>query len=73
MLTKRQAIGLYGSVKDLAAALNRTRAAIYMWRDDRPIPKNAELRLRYELKPESFDANGALVDTSQQASTKRDH
>ena len=62
MLLKEQAIGLFGSVKGLRDALGlRTRSAIYMWKPGEPIPETHELRIRYELKPQAFDANGALL------------
>jgi hypothetical protein len=62
MLLKEQAIGLFGSVKGLRDALGlRTRSAIYMWKPGEPIPETHELRIRYELKPQAFDANGGLL------------
>lgn len=61
MLTKEQAIELFGSVKELQAALGlKTHSAIYMWQDGQPIPDNHALRIRYELRPDAFDANGSL-------------
>lgn len=63
IMTRQQAIDLYnGSVSDLAAALGYTsRHAVYMWPRDRPIPESAYLKLRYQLKPEAFDAAGELI------------
>lgn len=62
MLLKEQAIGLFGSVKELRDALGlRTRSAIYMWKPGEPIPEAHELRIRYELKPQAFDASGGLL------------
>lgn len=62
MITKRQAIDLYGSVKNLQDALGlKSHATVSMWGDDdSPIPAIHELRLRYELKPECFDESGTL-------------
>jgi len=61
MLLKEQAIGLFGSVKGLRDALGlRTRSAIYMWKPGEPIPEAHELRIRYELMPQAFDASGEL-------------
>ena len=63
MITKEQAIGLYGgAIKSLQGALGlKTHSAIYMWRDGRPIPTVHFLRLRYELHPEAFDENGNYI------------
>lgn len=62
MITKEQAISLFGSVKELQAALGlKTHSAIYMWRDGEPIPENHELKIRYQLKPEAFSADGQLL------------
>src|SRR5690606_6913604 len=62
MITKSQAIELYGSVKALQAALGlKTHSAIYMWPDGEPIPENHALRLRYQLKPEAFDEKGNYI------------
>lgn len=59
MLTKSQAVELFGSVERLRVALGlKSRQAIYMWGDDR-IPEAHYLRIRYELKPEAFDESGA--------------
>lgn len=61
MITRQQAIDLYGSAIALAAALGYTsRHAVYMWPKDAAIPNEPYLRLRYELKPECFDADGRL-------------
>lgn len=62
-ITKEQAIRLFGSVKALQTALGLgTHSAIYMWRDGEPIPENHALRIRYELRPEAFDATGNLLE-----------
>lgn len=61
MITKAQAIQLFGSVRALQAALGlKTHSAIYMWKDGEAIPENHYLRIRYELMPESFDTDGNL-------------
>lgn len=61
MLTKEEAIELFGSVKELQAALGlKTHSAIYMWKDGEAIPEAHELRIRYQLKPKAFDAQGNL-------------
>jgi hypothetical protein len=67
MLTKNQAIALFGSVKELQTALGlKTHSSISMWGDN-PIPEVHELRIRYELKPEAFDAAGNLLAPADQA------
>ena len=59
MLTKSQAIELFGSVERLRVALGlKSRQAIYMWNENR-VPEAHYLRIRYELRPEAFDENGA--------------
>lgn len=64
-MNRQQAIDLYnGSVSDLAAALGYTsRHAVYMWPRDRPIPESAYLKLRYQLRPEAFDADGNFISS----------
>jgi hypothetical protein len=58
MLTKSQAIELFGSVERLRVALGlKSRQAIYMWRGE-SIPEAHYLRIRYQLRPEAFDENG---------------
>lgn len=65
MLTKPQAIALFGSAKALQEALGlKSHAAISMWPKDRGIPKVHELKIRFLLKPESFDESGALMPTA---------
>ena len=62
MITRTQAIHLFGSVKLLQQALGlKTHSAIYMWSKDKPIPETHELRIRYELRPDAFDAAGNLI------------
>lgn len=60
MLTKTQAIELFGSVEKLRLALGlKTRQAIYMWGEN--VPTHHALRIRYELMPEAFDEQGNLI------------
>lgn len=62
MLTRTEAVSLYGSAAALADALGyASRHAIYMWPKTGPIPEQPYLRLRYQLKPEAFDADGKLI------------
>lgn len=61
MLTRTQATSIFGSVKALQAALGlKTHSAIYMWPPDSPIPAEHALRIRYELRPDAFDASGQI-------------
>jgi len=53
-ITKEQAIGMYTSVAKLAAALNISRQAVYLWPDGSEIPELYDLKIRYELRPELF-------------------
>lgn len=66
-ITKRQALSLFDSSSDLAAALGRTPGAVSHWPIDGPIPREHALRIRYELRPEAFDGLGRLIitDTAQ--------
>jgi len=61
MLTRQQAIELFGSAVKLAEALGYTsRHAVYMWPKEGPIPNEPFMRIRYQLKPEAFKADGTL-------------
>lgn len=61
MITRQEAIDLFGSAIHLAAALGYTsRHAVYMWPKQGPIPEGPFLKIRYELKPEAFTADGSL-------------
>jgi hypothetical protein len=63
MINRSQAIELFGSAVALAAALGySSRHAVYMWPkgEGEHIPESAYLKIRYQLKPEAFDASGRL-------------
>jgi hypothetical protein len=53
-ITRKQAVAAFGSVSALSKALGISRAAVYLWPENDPIPELQALRLRYELKPEVF-------------------
>jgi transcriptional regulator with XRE-family HTH domain len=53
-ILKKDAIEAYGTQQALADALGISRTAVTMWSNDRPIPKEHQLRLRYELLPDVF-------------------
>lgn len=55
-IQKKQAIAAYGTQQALADALGISRTAVTMWSEDRPIPNEHALRLRYELRPDIFAA-----------------
>jgi hypothetical protein len=60
-MQKQEAIKLFGSIKALQKALGLgTPHAIYMWKDDEPIPERHELKIRFVLKPEAFLPNGKI-------------
>jgi hypothetical protein len=62
MITRQQAINLFGSAVSLADALGyKSRHAIYMWPKDKSIPVAAFLKIRYQIKPEAFNAHGELI------------
>lgn len=61
-INRYQAIALYGSAPKLATALGyNSRHAVYNWPAKGSIPREPYMRLRYELKPEAFDADGKLL------------
>lgn len=61
MLTKEQAIGLFGTRGALQKALGlRSHAAISMWKAGEAIPEAHELRIRYQLMPQAFNEDGTL-------------
>jgi hypothetical protein len=67
MLTKTDAIAIFGSVKALQEALGlKSHATISMWPTDRSIPRVHELEIRYRLRPEAFDAEGNLAVSKSQ-------
>lgn len=55
-ILKEEAIALFGSQAALARALDISPAAVSQYRDGEPIPEKQALRLRYEIKPEAFQA-----------------
>ena len=62
MITRNEAIALYGSAVALAEALGyASRHAVYMWPKDGHIPNEPYMRLRYQLRPEAFNADGTLI------------
>lgn len=61
MISRQQAIDLFGSAIVLADKLGyASRHAIYMWPKHGSIPETAFLKIRYELRPDAFDADGNL-------------
>lgn len=59
-ITRAEAVALYGNLTVLSEALGLTRAAIYFWKKDEPIPEWAYIKLRYVLKPEAFTRQGRI-------------
>jgi DNA-binding transcriptional regulator YdaS (Cro superfamily) len=55
-LTKQQAIELFGTGTALADSLGISKGAVSQWPDDKPIPKEHALNIRFVLKPDSFKA-----------------
>jgi DNA-binding transcriptional regulator YiaG len=56
VITKEQAVSLFGTQSALAEALGITKGAVSQWRDGEPIPEAQALKLRYEIAPEAFKA-----------------
>jgi DNA-binding transcriptional regulator YdaS (Cro superfamily) len=63
-IQKKDAIAAYGTQQALADALGISRTAVTMWSDDKPIPAEHDLRLRYELKPDVFGATPAKSEAA---------
>ena len=55
-ISKKDAIGMFRNKNRLAKALGITRQAIENWPDDQPIPEKQALKIRYQLRPELFNA-----------------
>ena len=61
MITRTQAIKLFGSAIELSRLLGyKSRHAVYMWPKDGAIPEHAYLKIRYQLRPDAFKADGTL-------------
>lgn len=54
VITKECAVGLFKTQAALAKALDISKGAVSQWKDGMPIPEVHALKIRYELKPESF-------------------
>ena len=50
VMTKRQAVKMFGNQAKLADALGISRQAVGQWPDNSPIPSRHALRIYYELK-----------------------
>ena len=55
-ISKQEAVGMFRNKSQLAKALGITRQAVEGWPDDKPIPEKQALRIRYQLRPDLFDA-----------------
>jgi len=51
VMTKAQAVKLFGNQNRLANALGVSRQAVGQWENNKPIPSVHALRIYYELKP----------------------
>jgi hypothetical protein len=72
MITRQQAINLFGSAVELASALGYTsRHAIYMWPKSGDIPEAPYLKIRYQLKPDAFNADGSLKASGKPANLRK--
>ena len=54
IITKEQAVEVYGTQRKLAAALGITEGAVSQWKKGEPIPQEQALRLRYIIAPRKF-------------------
>lgn len=57
IIMKNEALAMFSSQAEMARALGITRSAVSQWPDDRPIPEAQALKLRYQLRPEQFEAS----------------
>lgn len=69
-LSKKEAIALFSSAKELTTALGISKSAVSQWPDG-PIPDKHDLRIRYVLRPEHFlpgpaGASGRMDGEQQQ-------
>jgi len=51
-IQKAEVLHVFGTHQAAADALGIKRTAVTMWPDDRPIPAEHSLRLRYEVRPD---------------------
>lgn len=56
-MNTQAAVDIFGSVRALAAALNISVQAVYLWGDTVPKLRQYEIR---ELRPDAFNADGTL-------------
>ena len=56
VMTKKQAVKLFGNQNRLAEALGISRQAVGQWEDSKPIPSKQALRIYYEIKSEECSA-----------------
>lgn len=61
MVTKAKLLKYFDTQADIARCLSITRQAVCRWPDDAPIPREQELRLRYELRPDIFSDEEAAA------------
>lgn len=54
MITKKDLLRHFKTEAAIASCLGITRQAVNRWGADRPIPREQELRLKYELAPNLF-------------------
>lgn len=54
IITKEEAVALFGSKAELARALGINKASVTEWPDGKPIPERRALQIYYQLKPEAF-------------------
>ena len=59
-LTKAEALSLFGSVVGVQRALGlKNHTTVSMWPE--LVPPEHYLRIRYQLRPDAFDADGAYI------------
>lgn len=56
-ILKEEAVAMFRTKAALARALGIERQAISQWPDNKPIPEKQALKIRYQLRPECFEAS----------------
>jgi len=56
IILKEEAVAMFRTQAALAKALGIYRQAVSQWPDGKPIPQVQALKIRYQLRPECFDA-----------------
>ena len=59
MITTNTLLKYFKNRSEIARCLGITTQAVHQWPLDGPIPEMQEMRLKYELRPDIFEAESA--------------